>query len=260
MRDGAALNEAAARAAGWRRSEIWWERLQARAKTRQIAGDVEASARCWMLAHGLGLLCLSREDPRFACGLANAAAAARHRGRLRTAEVRHRRACELWRSVPAWVERIRPAPRARSSLFHLRLARRHADIYRENLQAKLREHVQEATSSLEANTLEAPGAKPRWIRERPPVFDDTRRLLSACYLMAYVAPVGLRAGRDATAHMNDGATNARGASAGRTDGSACSGPSQADNRGCRGRPESEPEGEAQTESSVFEVPHRLCTT
>ena len=141
-----------------------------------------------------------------------------HRGRLRTAEVRHRRACELWRSVPAWVERIRPAPRARSSLFHLRLARRHADIYRENLQAKLREHVQEATSSLEASTLEAPGAKPRWIRERPPVFDDTRRLLSACYLMAYVAPVGLRAGRDATAHMNDGATNARGASAGRTDG------------------------------------------
>ena len=202
---------AAARAAGWRRSEIWWERLQARAKARQIAGDLDAAARGWMLAHGLGLICLSRQDPRFACGLANAAAAARHRGRLRIAEERHRRACELWRSVPTWVERIRPAPRARSSLFHLRLARRHAETYRENLRAKLREQVEETAASLEARTLEAPGARPRWIRERPPVFDDTRRLLGACFLMAYVAPAGLRAERDATVHANGSAVKARGA-------------------------------------------------
>ena len=204
------MNEAAARAAGWRRSEIWWERLQARAKTRQIAGDLDASARCWMLAHGLGLLCLSREDPRFACGFANAAAAARHRGRLRTAEVRHRRACELWHSVPAWVERIRPAPRARSSLFHLRLARHHVETYRENLRVKLREQVEETTASLEARTLEPPGAKPRWIRERPPVFDDTRRLLSACYLMAYVAPDARRAEPTAVSTRRSG-EHARGA-------------------------------------------------
>lgn len=179
---------ATARAAGWRRAEIWWERLQARAKTHQIAGDLDAAARCWILAHGVGLIFLSREDPRFACGLANAAAAARHRGGLRVAERRHRRACELWRSVPAWIERIRPVPRARSSLFHLRLARHHAETYRKNLRAKLREQVEEAMASLDESILEAPGAKPRWIRERPPVFDDTRRLLGACYLMAYVAP------------------------------------------------------------------------
>ena len=191
--EGLRREAAAARAAGWRRSEIWWERLQARAKARQSAGDLDAAARCWMLAHGLGLILLTREDPRFACGLANAAAAARHRGRLRVAEKRHRRACELWRSVPAWVERIRPAPRARSSLFHLRLSRRHAETYRKNLRAKLREQVEEATASLEAGVLEPPGAKPRWIRERPPVFDDTRRLLGACYLMAYVAPAPRRA-------------------------------------------------------------------
>ena len=209
--DGLRREAAAARAAGWRCSEIWWERLQGRAKARQMAGDLDAAARYWMLAHGLGLICLSREDPRFACGLANAAAAARHRGRLRVAEKRRRRACELWRFVPAWMERIRLAPQARSSLFHLRLARRHAETYRENLRAKLREQVEETAASLEAGTLEPPGVKPRWIRERPPVFDDTRRLLGACFLMAYVAPVGLRAGRDATARANGGAADARGA-------------------------------------------------
>ena len=199
--EGLRREAAAARAAGWRRSEIWWERLQNRAKTRQMAGDLDAAARYWMLAWRLGRLFLPRDDPRFACGLANAAAAARHRGRLRAAEVRHRHACQLWRSVPAWAERIRPAPRARSSLFHLRLAHRHAETYRENLRAKLREQVDQAMASLEASILETPGAKPRWIRERPPVFDDTRRLLSACYLMAYVvpAPRGAESGSSPTA-------------------------------------------------------------
>ena len=195
MKDaGARRGAAVARAAGWARSEVWWERLQAHAKAAQIAGDLDVAARYWMLGWHLGRLVLPGNDPRFACALANAAAAARHRGRLRVAEERHRRACELWRSVPAWVDRIRPAPRARSSLFHLRLTHRHAETYRENLRAKLRGQVEEAGASLEAGTLEPPGERPRWIRERPPVFDDTRRLLGACFLMAYVAPDGIGGG------------------------------------------------------------------
>ena len=183
-----------ARAAGWRRSELWWEGLQSRAKSRQMAGDLDAAARCWMLAHGLALLFLARDDPRFACGLANAAAAAEHRGRLRLAEGRRRRAQALWRSVPAWIEKIRPAPRARSSLFHLRLAKRHAETWRENLRVELRRQVEGAEASLAAGLLEPPGERCRWERERPPHFDDTRRLLSACYLMAYVAPDARRTG------------------------------------------------------------------
>ena len=211
---------AVARAAGWRRSEIWWESLQARAKAAQIAGDLDTATRYWMLAWYLSWLFLTRDDPRFACGLANAAAAAEHRGRLRVAERRRQRAHELWRSVPAWIERIRPSPRARSSLFHLRLAHRHAETYRENLRARLRRQVEEAAVSLEAGALEPPGDRCRWIRERPPVFDDTRRLSSACFLMAYVAPGGLRAECDAAARARGSPANALGASAGRTDGSA----------------------------------------
>ena len=184
-----ARHEAAvARAAGWRRSEIWWERLQARGKTNQIAGDLDAAAWYWMLAWGLGWLFLPRHDPRIACGLANAAAAAEHRGRLRVAARRRHRARELWRSAPAWVDRIQPSPRARSSLFHLRLARRHAETYRENLRVKLRGQVEEAAESLASVALEPPGDGCRWVRERPLVFDDTRRLSSACFLMAYVRP------------------------------------------------------------------------
>ena len=211
---------AAARAAGWRRSEVWWERLQTRAKAAQIAGDLDTAARYWMLAWGLGWLCLPRDDPRFACGLANAAVAAEHRGRLRVAERRRQRARDLWRSVPGWVDGIRPSPRARSSLFHLRLARRHAETYRENLRAMLRGQVEEAAACLAAGALEPPGGRSRWIRERPPIFDDTRRLSSACFLMAYVAPGGLRAGCDAAARARGGPANALGASTGRTDGSA----------------------------------------
>ena len=153
-----------------------------------MAGDLDVAARYWMLAWHLGRLVLPRNDPRFACALANAAAAADHRGRRRVAERRRQRARELWRRVPVWADRIRPAPRARSSLFHLRLARRHAETYRENLRAKLRAQVGEAAASLAAHALEPPGAQPKWVRERPPVFDDTRRLSSACFLMAYVAP------------------------------------------------------------------------
>ena len=184
---------AAARAAGWRRSEVWWERLQARAKAGQSGGDLRSAARYWMLAYRLGWLTLPRDDPRFACSLANAAAAADHYGRSRAAGRRRRRAQLLWRAVPAWVERIRAVPRARSSLFHLRLARRHAETYTENLRTRLREQVGEAQASLASGVLEPPALRCRWIHERPPVFDDTRRLLSACFLMAYAAPAVQRA-------------------------------------------------------------------
>ena len=178
----------AARAAGWRRSEIWWERLQALAKSRQSAGDFDTAARNWLLAWYLGWLFLARDDPRFACSLANAAAAAGHRGHVRAADRRRARARELWRSVPSWIDGIRPVPTARSSLFHLRLARRHAATYQENLRVGLRRHVEETAARLDSGALESPGEPCRWVRERPPVFDDTRRLLSACYLMAYAAP------------------------------------------------------------------------
>ena len=188
MRSSAARETAVARAAGWRRAELWWERVQARAKAAQSAGDLDSAARDWMLAYGLGWFFLSRGDPRFACGLANAAAAAEHHGRPRVAERRRRRAQSLWRDVPAWVERVRPAARARSSLFHLRLARRHAGTYEENLRVRLRGQVEEAAARLARGALEPPAAQCRWILERPPVFDDTRRLLSACFLMAYAAP------------------------------------------------------------------------
>lgn len=146
-----------------------------------------------MRAYRLGWLFLARDDPRFACGLANAAAAARHRGRIRVAERRRQRAGALWREVPAWIEGVRPALRGRSSLFHLRMAKRHAEAWRENLRARLREQVEEARACLAAGALEPPGTPCRWVRERPPVFDDTRKLSSACFLMAYAAPRAERA-------------------------------------------------------------------
>lgn len=176
------------RPAGWRRSDLWWERVQVRAKTFQLEGNVRAAARYWTFGHLLGVLFFPASDPRSACGIANAAAAARLHGRVRAAELRLRRARVLWSGVPDWLETMRLAPRARSSLHHLRMTVRHGDAFDRALKARLMEQVREAEERLIEGRLEPPGDTSRWVVERPPVYDDTRRLAAACFLLAFAGP------------------------------------------------------------------------
>ena len=78
------------------------------------------------------------------------------------------------------------APRARSSLFHLRMEARHRDTYHANMRKRLTAIAGETAGSL-ANM--AAGKAPahrlysRWLGERPSVHDDTRKILSACLLI-----------------------------------------------------------------------------
>ena len=83
------------------------------------------------------------------------------------------------------------APRvARSSLFHMRMEALHRETYRARWQQRWRELADDAIKRLES--LDAPEATvglpsddtlARWLRERPAMLNDTRKLMAAAYLL-----------------------------------------------------------------------------
>jgi hypothetical protein len=177
----------AARAAGWRPSDLWWERLQERANSDWAAGRRRRAAWSFRLAHGLAMARFPAGDPRRATSLANIGFLARRRGDDAAAVRRYRQAVRLWSAVPGTLPTLEIRPRARSSLFHLRMELRHGDTYRANLRARLAGFVAEAGAALEALARgDPPPARlhARWLGEKPAVFDDTRKLLAACLLIA----------------------------------------------------------------------------
>lgn len=176
----------AARAAGWGWADLAWERLSERGCAALAAGRPREAARALALTRWLSLL-FRRGDPRRATALANFAVAARLRGRERAFRRRLAAARALWTRVPDGVEGLAFAPRARSSLFHLRMEARHAATFRANRLRRLRALVAETDAALAA--LAAGAAPPcrlasRWRGEKPAAYDDARKLLSACLLLA----------------------------------------------------------------------------
>jgi tetratricopeptide (TPR) repeat protein len=177
----------AARAAGWSRAELLWEHLQDRANHSLSAGDRANAVRGFRRAWWLARLAFSREDPCYATSLANMAAADRLMGAEARARRRYEKALQLWAKVPAQADAVEIAPRARSSLFHLRMEARHRQTYEATRRLRLAAFASEAAETLSALAC---GSQPphrhhgRWAGERPPVFDGSRRLLSACLLIA----------------------------------------------------------------------------
>ena len=176
----------AARAAGWRRRDLIWERWQERANRDLAAGRRVAAFRGFRRALWLARLSFDRGDPRWATSLANAAFAARDRGAVRRAARLYARAIARWERAPAALSAMQIKPRARSSLFHLRMEARHWDTYRANLERRLRGFHGESASALEALARGGPAPcrlHERWRGEKPSVFDDTRKFLAACLLI-----------------------------------------------------------------------------
>ena len=92
-----------------------------------------------------------------------------------------------WAGVPDILGDIDIKPRARSSLLHLRLEAKHRAAFRENRIARLRAMVDECGECLECLLEERPVPHrlyDRWLGEKPPIYDDARKLLSACLLSA----------------------------------------------------------------------------
>ena len=176
-----------ARQAGWRRSDLVWERLM---ETANIAAQESGAQRCaWRLFRTADLLArlqFSDLDLRRAATAANMSILSARNGGTRNAEVYQRRALSIWQRAPQLIEAMQILPRSRSSLFHLRMEALHRDTYHGNLRTRIGKIADETRETLAQ--LTAPEKSPhrhyaRWRGERPTVFDDTRKVLGACLLI-----------------------------------------------------------------------------
>ncbi len=176
----------AALAAGWARRDLWWERLQEQANEALQEGQEKLAVRLFMRAHWISYFGFARGDPRQATGLANAAFAARLSGSQGRAERNYKAAVKIWSRAPAGLQTLTIQPRAKSSLFHLRMELKHWDTYRDNTKTRLARFIEETGECLEALSADAPPPHrlfSRWRGEKPAVFDDTRKILAACLLV-----------------------------------------------------------------------------
>jgi hypothetical protein len=177
----------AARTAGWHRAELSWERLQEEGNAALLAGDSQQAIRLFRRARWLAIWRFGREDPRWATTLANLAFADRLAGREARAQKRYRKARRVWGEVGEFIAGMQSTSRARSSLFHLRLEGRHRQAYQANMRNRLTAFASEtfdALVELERGATVDRRLYERWRAEKLPIFDDTRKLLSAALLVA----------------------------------------------------------------------------
>ncbi|SPH18142.1 hypothetical protein DEA8626_01674 [Defluviimonas aquaemixtae] len=175
-----------AREAGWRRADLIWERLMEAANSEWASGRAGRARHLFLVADIHARLTFPVHDPRRATAPGARAALALAAGRSCGARRLQRRALSLFGCAEAFIEGMEIRPRARSSLFHLRMEARHLDTYHRNLRLRLTRMAEEFRETLEA--LDRPGAAAhrgysRWRGEKPPVFDDTRKMLAACLLI-----------------------------------------------------------------------------
>lgn len=176
----------AALAAGWRRTDLVWERLQVRGNAAWVSGDRSGARRYFLIAWLLARIFFKRGDPRIATSIANVGLMAREAGRLARAARHYAKAQSLWTDVPNALGGLRIRPRVRSSLFHLRMEARHRGTYEKNMRARIANFVTEAGEAIDAAAQGNPSPHrlySRWRGECPAVFDDTRKLLGASLLI-----------------------------------------------------------------------------
>ena len=154
----------AALAAGWRRTDLVWERLQIRGNAAWINGDHTGARRNFLIAWMLARIFFKRGDPRIATSIANVGLMAREAGQFARAARHYARAQHLWTDVPHVLDGLRIRPRVRSSLFHLRMEVRHRGTYEKYMRARIANFV--ALRQAKPSMLPQ-GATPRLIASIP---------------------------------------------------------------------------------------------
>ena len=178
---------AALERAGWTNAEVIWEQVQEAAAECERSGDAGEAAELWQGAADLAREHLAPGDLRLAASVANLAVAERRAGDSEAAARRFDEALSLWEGGAEWVESLEPVARARSSTFHLRLESRHPGAYDRFPRERYRLLAREGREVLVARRDGRPDDSDRlerWRRERPPGFNDWRRLLGAVLLVA----------------------------------------------------------------------------
>jgi hypothetical protein len=181
--------------AGWTEADLEWEKASESA-LQDIANDDLDQAR-EKFAKGLRIAneSFAPDDPRLGTSLANQAAGITAAGRPELAARTLADAVQVWRNCEGWVAKM-TAPRvARSSLFHLRMEQRHRPAYEARWRIKWSELVGEARASIGdgagmslISSTEAADQVARWLRERPAMLNDTRKLMAAVILLACRRP------------------------------------------------------------------------
>ncbi|KIC10572.1 hypothetical protein RA19_10505 [Leisingera sp. ANG-M1] len=175
-----------ARAAGWSRADLIWERLMERALAEAAAGHVRKAMRLFRLAGLLARIAFPGADLRQAAAPANLAVLAFRSGALEEAEKLQARALRVWSGASEQVAEMFIAPRSRSSLFHLRMEALHRETYHGNLKIRIGAIASETEETLRSLTSGWPvdhRHASRWRGEKPVVFDGTRKVLGACLLL-----------------------------------------------------------------------------
>lgn len=174
-------------AAGWRRADILWEGLMETGNAAWKDGDKGQAATFFRRANWVAWLRFERNDLRRATCQANLGIVARENRQMAKARARFAKAAAQWdRAAGPAVKAMEISPRARSSLFHLRMEALHRDTYHDNMRLRIGKFADEARGAIAA--LEQ-GGNPqcrlysRWLGERPNVYDDTRKVLGACLLI-----------------------------------------------------------------------------
>ncbi len=180
------LDAGALERAGWRNAELIWEQIQEKAAELNAAGAPEEAAELWQGALEVAREHFSRDDPRLATSLANHGLAVRRRGGDAAALLDE--ALAVWDSAQAWIDRLRPEQRARSSTFHLRLRAKHRGAYDRFSRRRYAELAAEGRAALLACRDDAEAEDDRlgrWIREgRRGGLTDARKLRAAAWLIA----------------------------------------------------------------------------
>lgn len=118
-----------------RDEELYWLQATETAVEMAAAGQCAAALENWRVACAAADG-FAGDDPRRAASLNNVAVGLRLCGVPAQAADIYQQALDAWLAASAWVDGMRLAPRARSSLFHLRLEHRHRAIYDGHLRAK----------------------------------------------------------------------------------------------------------------------------
>lgn len=177
--------------AGWSEPDIAWEEAAAAAIRHLAEADRESARLALALGVRIATANLAATDPRLGCSLAGHGAALIESGDAHFSGRTMADAERAWRECDDWVAKM-TAPRvARSSLFHLRMERRHRPTYEARWRIKWAELVEEARGHVLGTgtlTLLAPAEASRrlvrWERERPAMLNDTRKLIAAVLLLA----------------------------------------------------------------------------
>jgi hypothetical protein len=174
----------------WTGADAEWESLQASAAEAFAANDLDSAAASWGAALRIARAEFAADDPRLATSLANYATVLRQKGEPVPARL-WEEAVQIWDEAAAWLARQRFAPRARSSIFHLRLEARHGDAYDANLRRRAATLLGEARAATAAIAAGAPGRAPdpaAFQTFRSARFDGLRKVLAAAHLLLDPAP------------------------------------------------------------------------